>query len=326
MDLVYYNAIRDSDDNLRFVNRFLLQFSGQAENLLYGHLQLLANECGFDQPPFLNGHLQHGWNGSDLAAKTERARIRAKKFVWSERVAQHIVAAGGSNVSVIGSPWLYLLRQNKVEYENHFNSKGVIAYPDHSQPWEMLDNIHAQYSDYLKSKFGQVTVSLHWTDYSNIHIRQSYENDGHVVVTNGVGTPWLEKFNKNYLENQLNFLSSHKTFVSNSVTTPAFYASSLGLDIEIEGPAGWTDALDVNKYYGDFGLNHWVQRLKTRNMRSLLWREELGFDNVLKKNDLIKILGWDDLSLKPKVKFLFRRSQDILLNGSYKEKLSFVTK
>lgn len=308
------------------MNRFFLQFSGQAENLLYGHLQILANECGLDEPPFLNGHLQHGWNGSDVAAKNERGLIRAKKFVWSDRVAQHIISAGGGNVSVIGSPWLYLLRQKKVEYENHFNSKGVIAYPDHSQPWEMLDNIHAQYSEYLKSKYGEVTVSLHWTDYSNTHVKQSYENNGHVVVTNGVGTPWLEKFNKNYLENQLHFLSSHNTFVSNSVTTSAFYATSLGLDIKIEGPAGWTTGIDIKKYYGNFGLNFWTERFNTSNLRTLLWKEELGFDYMLNKNDLTKTLEWNDLSLQPKVKFLLHRCQDILLNGGYKEKLSFITK
>lgn len=323
---VYCKKQRYFGANLLFVNRFLLQLSAQAENLIYGHLQILANECGFSEPPFLNGHLQHGWNGSDLAAKNERSLIRARKFVWSKRVAEHITSAGGSNVSVIGSPWLYLLRQKKVEYENYFSSDGVIAYPDHSQPWEVLDDIHAQYSEYLRNKFGEVTVSLHWTDFSNIKIKQCYENDGHIVVTNGVGTPWLEKFNKNYLENQLNFLSSHKTFVSNSVTTSAFYAASLGLDIKIEGPVGWTGGIDENKYYGNFGLKYWTDRFMTANHRTILWKEELGFDYTLTKNDLIKSLGWNDQSLRPKVTFLFQRCQDILLNGSYKEKLSFVTK
>ena len=308
------------------MNRFLLQLSAQAENLIYGHLQILANECGFDEPPFLTGHLQHGWNGSDVAASTVFGVMRAKKYIWSERVAQHIISVSGKNVSIIGSPWLYLLRQKGVEYENYFSSDGVIAYPDHSQPWEVLDNIHAQYSEYLKNNFGEVTVSLHWTDYSNLQIKQSYENEGHVVVTNGIGTPWLEKFNKNYLENQLNFLSSHKTFVSNSVTTSAFYAASLGLDIKIEGPAGWTKGIDVSKYYGNFGLEYWTDRFKTANRRTLLWKEELGFDYTLTKNDLIKTLGWNDQGLGSKVTFLFQRCQDILLNGSYKEKLSFITK
>ncbi len=308
------------------MNRFFLQLTAQAENLIYGHLQILANECGFTNPPFLNGHLQHGWNGSDVFSTTALSRIRAKKYVWSTRVAENIATGKGKNFIAVGAPWLYLLRQQKVELENHFSSDGVIAYPDHSQPWEILNNIHPEYSEYLKKSFGKVTVSLHWTDYSNINVRKSYEKLGHQVITNGVGTPWLPNFNTNYLKDQLTYLSNNNTFVSNSINTAAFYASSLGLDVIIGGPAGWTDKLDTKRYYGNFGLDYWKQKLTDKKIRSALWKDELGFRHLLDKKSLRKTLEWESPSYGSSVKFISQRIQDILLNGDYKEKLSFIRK
>jgi hypothetical protein len=44
---------------------FFSQLSGQAENRFYGHLHLLAQYCGFEGQPWLNGYLQHGWNATD---------------------------------------------------------------------------------------------------------------------------------------------------------------------------------------------------------------------------------------------------------------------
>jgi hypothetical protein len=309
------------------VNKFFLQLTAQAENLLYGHLEILANECGLKYIPFLNGHLQHGWKGSDIFSTEVFGSMRAKKYMWSAREANYIRSAGGGNVTVIGAPWLYLLRQKNIEHENNYGSNGIIAYPDHSQPWIVIDNnIHFEYSDYLKNEFGKVTVSLHSKDFTDTEIKQCYENDGHVVVTNGVGTPWLPDFNPNYLENQLNFLSSHRTLVSNQVSTPVFYGLSLGLDVKIGGPIGWDSKLDFREYYGNFELKHWTNKIDSLKERRALWRDELGFSHLLPKNELLAALGWNEFLLKPRLKFFYNRFQDILLNGNYKEKFSFISK
>lgn len=308
------------------VNRFLMQATVQAENLSYGHLAILARECDLPSPLFLNGHLQHGWNGTDGFERFTGNKMRAKKFVWSRRVENEILRRSGRNTVAIGSPWLYLLRAQKVELGNHSGSSGVIAYPDHSQPWAKLNDIHHEYADYLKKTYGASTVSLHWSDFSDIKIRQAYVNFGHTTVSNGVGTPWLENFDSNYLLNQLSILNQHRILVSNVVTTAAFYAMSLGLEVYFGGPVGWTEKNNANSYYGPDGMSYWVDQTNSERDRTQLWKSELGLDCMKNKKDLLETLEWDEFRWSNRLKFLFARFQDILLNGNYIEKLSFATK
>ena len=64
------------------MNKFLFQLSGQAENRFYGHVDILAKYCGIDKTPWLNGYLQHGWNGCDGFSHYAGYKRRAKKYIW----------------------------------------------------------------------------------------------------------------------------------------------------------------------------------------------------------------------------------------------------
>ena len=306
------------------MNRSLLQLSAQGENRLYGHLSILSKYCGEIEPVWLNGYLQHGWNGCDGFSNYAGHKRLSKKYIWSHRALVDLYARGGKNAFVIGSPWLYNLKSNSKLHTNpSSNSSKVIAYPLHAQPWAPKNYLHSEYASYLKENYGAITISLHWTDYSNFEILNSYKSLGHTPITYGVGTPWIKGFDNQFLDNQLSQLENHGKIVTNAMQTSVLYAMSLGLQVEFGGPASWKKKIDEVGTYGDYGQDYWREKVLTQPEKT--WKTELGFDELLSPNELITTLGWDN-SIKLNTKFAVSRLADILKDGSLIEKISYLTK
>jgi len=300
------------------VNKFLLQLSAQAENRFYGHIDIFAQYCGIDKTPWLNGYLQHGWNGCDGFSHYSGYKRRAKKYIWSKRALADQQLLGGSHNFVIGSPWLYSLKMNQ-PLKNANRSNKIIAYPLHSQPWAPKNYLHSEYANYLDKEFGSVTVCLHWSEYKNTDIINTYEDMGHKVVTNGVGTPWLENFDKNFLTVQQNHLKNHETFTTNAMQTSVLYALSMGLNIHFGGPASWVKKIDESGTYGKYGQEFW--RKKAISEPEELWKIELGFDEIKSAENLKDILGWNKNKIK--ISFLLNRSLDLLTDTKFSEKIDY---
>jgi hypothetical protein len=306
------------------VNRSLLQLSAQGENRLYGHLSILSNYCEITEPVWLNGYLQHGWNGCDGFSNYAGHKRSSKKFIWSKRALDDLVSRGGKNAFVIGSPWLYNLKtKNKLEANPVSNSKKIIAYPLHAQPWAPKNYLHSEYASYLKENYGEITISLHWTDYSNFEILNTYKSLGHNPITYGVGTPWIKGFDNNFLNNQLSQLENHGKIVTNAMQTSVLYAMSLGLQVEFGGPASWKKKIDEVGTYGDYGQDYWREKVLTQPEKT--WKTELGFDELLSPKDLMTTLCWNK-SIKINSTFIVSRLLDILKDGSLIEKISYFTK
>lgn len=306
------------------MNTFLLKISGQAENRLYGHLDILANYCEQNRPRWLNGYLQHGWNGCDGFSNYAGSKRKSKKFIWSKRSLNDLLLRGGKNATVIGSPWLYNLKlNNKLHASPKSNSKKIIAYPLHSQPWAPKNYLHEEYSNFLKNKYGNITVCLHWSEYSKSEIYSVYKNMGHDPITYGVGSPWLEGFDKKFLDKQIFQLSNHGKLVTNAMQTSVLYALSLGLEIEFGGPASWEKKIDEFGTYGDRGQEYW--KYQVLNEPEVIWKTELGFDDLLSPENLKTKLEWDTEKVISK-KFILTRSLDILQDGSLREKFSYFKK
>jgi len=306
------------------MNRTLLQISGQGESRFYGQVNILAEYCGLKNQPWVNGYLQHGWTGTDGWGDYVGRRRIGHKYVWSKRVQDEIFSGGGKNATVIGAPWLYLLKQNNVNLANGIKKEGVIAYPLHSQPWAPKQDTNAEYAEYLKDTYGSVTVCLHWTDYENQ--KAKYEKTGHRVITYGVGTPWLPGFDLKILNKQLAALQNHSKFVSNAFQTSVFYALSLGLEIEFGGPAGWVKQLDHRGTYGRLGQDHWQKLALDKNQKNDFWKEELGLSYLKEPSQLIEILGWNKPPMKDRVNYFFSRGLDIMRDGNLIEKLSYFSR
>ena len=307
-----------------FVNRNLLQLSAQGENSFYGHLAILAKYCGLGVKPWLNGYLQHGWNGCDGFSNYAGNKRISKKFIWSTRALQDQIKRGGRNAFVIGAPWLYNLKMNGVlDAQPINNSSKTIAYPLHSQPWAPKNYQHLDYANYLLDVYGKVTVCLHWSEFSNSQITKTYLDKGHEVVTNGVGTPWLKGFDVEFLNKQQEMLRRHGRFVTNAMQTSVLYAMSLGLTIEFGGPASWVKKIDEVGTYGEYGQDYWQNKVLKDPENT--WKTELGFSELLNPDDLKKLLGWDK-GTKLSLKFTYTRLIDLLRDGSFVEKLSYFIK
>jgi hypothetical protein len=306
------------------VNRSLLQLSAQGENRLYGHLSILSNYCEITEPVWLNGYLQHGWNGCDGFSNYAGHKRSSRKYIWSKRALDDLVSRGGKNAHVTGSPWLYNLKtKNKLEANPASNSKKIIAYPLHAQPWAPKDYLHSEYASYLKENYGEITISLHWTDYSNFEILNTYKSLGHDPITYGVGTPWIKGFDDHFLDNQLSQLENHGKIVTNAMQTSVLYAMSLGLQVEFGGPASWKKEIDEVGTYGDYGQDYWREKVLTQPEKT--WKTELGFDELLSPKELMTTLGWNK-SIKLNYTFVVSRFVDIIKDGSIIEKISYLTK
>ena len=302
----------------------MFQLSAQGENRLYGHLSILSKYCGVAEPVWLNGYLQHGWNGCDGFSNYAGHKRLSRKYIWSHRALVDLFARGGKNAVVIDSPWLYNLKSNNKLHSNpSSNSSNIIAYPLHAQPWAPKDYLHSEYASFLKEKYGGITVSLHWTDYSNFEILNAYKSLGHTPITYGVGTPWIKGFDNNFLNNQLSQLENHGKIVTNAMQTSVLYAMSLGLQVEFGGPASWKKKNDEVGTYGDYGQDYW--REKVINHPENTWKTELGFEELLAPKELMTTLGWNN-STKLNTAFIVSRLADIIKDGSMIDKLSYLTK
>lgn len=307
-----------------FVNRNLLQLTAQGENSFYGHLAILAKYCELDAKPWLNGYLQHGWNGCDGFSNYAGSRRISKKFIWSKRALQDQIKRGGRNSVVIGAPWLYNLKMNGLlEAPPSNNSNKTIAYPLHSQPWAPKSYQHLDYASYLLAEYGKVTVCLHWSEYSNNEITKTYLDKGHDVVTNGVGTPWLKGFDVGFLNKQQGLLKDHGRLVTNAMQTSVLYAMSLGLKVEFGGPASWVKKIDEIGTYGEYGQDYWKNRVLSDSENT--WKTELGFSALVNPTELKQKLGWDKGNYMS-LKFASTRIIDLLRDGSLVEKFSYLTK
>ena len=293
------------------MNTFLLQVSAQAENRFYGHIDVLAKYCGLDAQPWLNGYLQHGWNATDGFGNYLGSKRLANKYVWSKRCESIIKSRGKKNVFAIGAPWLYL--DDVYPQALKEKSSGTIAYPAHSSTWSKMGDTSSQDADYLKDKYGQVTVVLHRYDFADLRVKNCYESAGHVVTTHGVGTPWEKGFNPEFLKDQRDLMLGFSKVVSNSMSTAILYATSLGLSAEIGGPIDYsiTNLDDKASQAGD-GLTDW-NSLIAQNQN--IWKEELGQDCKKSPEELREILGWN-YPQKKSVSFFFLRAADLLLGSS----------
>jgi hypothetical protein len=164
---------------------------------------------------------------------------------------------------------------------------------------------------------------LHWTDYSNFEILNTYKSLGHNPITYGVGTPWIKGFDNHFLDNQLSQLENHGKIVTNAMQTSVLYAMSLGLQVEFGGPASWKKKVDEVGTYGDYGQDYWREKVLTQPEKT--WKTELGFDELLLPKELMTTLSWNK-SIKLNSKFVVSRVADILKDGSMIEKFSYLTK
>ena len=249
-------------------------------------------------PPPIWGHVQHSWMPDSPFRPDSPQSRRWPLFVYSEHNKRMAETAGFGRdqpVIAIGSPFLHLqalLSEGRVAAHDvpPPASESAIFYPRHADGRdEMVD--HAQELQvHLRENLGRdLTVCLHFNDYSNPTLRDSYRRHGFRVITHGWGG------NPQFLVAQYAELLRHGRVVSNMVTTPLWHGAALGLRVEVSGPE-FNEPTDEDEFTTEHMAKRWPQLYDGRGLSGVeaitAARNELGWDAMRAPRELAQLLGW----------------------------------
>ncbi|GIE98367.1 hypothetical protein [Paractinoplanes rishiriensis] len=211
-------------------------------NHFYGHAHVLAEYCGLDpeQPPRIEGFLQHGWNVVDGLGTAITYVPGRPIFVWSEQVRRRAWSMGRRHATVTGAPFLYLLTFAPPPSEE--DRAGTIWYPFHGWEGQHVTGDHRRLiDDIMDTEDGPVTFCLYWHEYRNDRIRAEYEKAGRVICHGYRGNNYLDTDPK-FLHHQLAELRRHRRVASNRLSSAVFYGVAAGCEPAVYGDPMHLDA------------------------------------------------------------------------------------
>jgi hypothetical protein len=214
-------------------------------NHFYGHAHVLAEYCGLDpqDPPRINGYLQHGWNVVDgLGGGTPYVPGRPI-FVWSEQTRRRAWSMGRRQATVVGSPFLYLLTTARTGTgPAPAERAGTIWYPFHGWESQRVKGDHRRLIDEItETETGPITFCLYWNEFRNDRIRAEYARAGRVIChgyrgQHRVGT------DARFLHHQLDELRRHERVASNRLSSAVMYGAAAGC-----APAVYGDPMQLEQ-------------------------------------------------------------------------------
>ena len=297
------------------------------EQFMYGHREILLSyilENGLDFPAtsYLQAGLAHGW-----APHFEIWRLRKKSLIRTPRYTWNSPITSKQNIKLgqipIGSPWLYLLLSLGIEPGEIAelpikDQRKNLIMPYHSEGLHLkrISDQALHFKSFVNP--AETTVCLFWNDFCDPINRATYLNLGFKLEC--VGYPHRVKDSYKigaprtfFLMHLLNLMLEHRTYITDSVSTSLFYASSLGKEIIIKGDKISRDflknfTLSMDEIYekdsssGDIWLSkneHYLSmslsKLRYNNLKS--W-EELGHKYILTPKELTK-LPWRENTAIP---------------------------
>lgn len=210
-------------------------------NHFYGHAHVLAEYCGLDpqNPPRINGYLQHGWNVVDgLGGGTPYVPGRPI-FVWSEQTRRRAWSMGRRQATVVGSPFLYLLTLSEPPPTER---AGTIWYPFHGWESQRVKGDHQRLIDEIaETESGPITFCLYWNEFRIDRIRAEYEQAGRVICHGYRGQHWVGT-DIRFLHNQLDELRRHERVASNRLSSAVMYGAAAGC-----APAVYGDPMQLEQ-------------------------------------------------------------------------------
>ena len=220
-----------------------------AEQFNYGHREVLIATNDLPNSTLFLASIIHGWGLEDNPFGI--AKIRARNFqcypiyAWSHRSANIIRNSTGCEVSVIGSPWSHLLQSLGINSEEKVQaastSHRVLYFAPHSMPGGTSRHTDmALDAIFKKSATDEITVCLFWLDFIDPEIRKHYSKNKVKIEcvgfrgSSGFETPWTPIGGRvSFLPKLFELISSHDLIVVDSVSTPFWYALSLGKNVMI---------------------------------------------------------------------------------------------
>jgi hypothetical protein len=230
-----------------FIQSPMLSLSDQ---FYYGHRESLLASIDLPENSFLLGRLQHGWSTveffSELQPVYNRKGNRYPDFVWSNRLQKELLNKTPSHKEIysIGSPWAHFIRGNNFQdiyLREYQNPQTIIYFPSHSfQGWgtSNIENKLDIVSRYQKNM--RIVVCLYWLDFVTPSVRNFYISRGFEVTClgfrgfSGYEFPWLNSGERIFfLPNLLKLLAIAGLVFADEVSSPFFYAASLGIPVAL---------------------------------------------------------------------------------------------
>jgi len=220
-----------------------------AEQFNYGHREVLIAANGLPKSTLFLASIIHGWGFE--TNPFGMTKIRARNFqcypvyAWSHRSANTIRSNTGLEVSVIGSPWSHLLQSLGINSEEKVHatptSRRVLYFAPHSMPGGTTRHTDMEFDViFKKSSADEMTVCLFWLDFIDPEIRKHYSNYNVKIEcvgfrgSSGFETPWAPIGGRvSFLPKLFELISSHDLIIVDSVSTPFWYALSLGKNVMI---------------------------------------------------------------------------------------------
>jgi hypothetical protein len=262
-------------------------------NHFYGHAHVMAEYCGLDpeQPPRIEGYLQHGWNVVDGLGPGTPYMPGRPIFVWSEQTRRRAWSMGRRQATVVGAPFLYLLTMAPPAGDEP--REGTIWYPFHGWEGQRITGDHRRLIDEIvATEPGPITFCLYWHEFRNTKVRAEYERAGRVVCHGYRGFQWLDT-DARFLHNQLAELRKHRRVASNRLSSAVFYGSAAGCE-----PAVYGDPMqlhDEDRPTADRIRRQWPELHGTHPDPAAAYASamsELGGGHLASPGELRAMFGW----------------------------------
>ncbi len=269
------------------------------DNKWYGHKKIILNYINSNSE-YLFCTIQHGWITEERIKKLNygKRKITFAPFLcWNDKTKKIIESNKINNIIAIGSPFLYLIKSEKVNIRKKIKNIGTLAFPFHSTNEENIEFDHKNFILEIEKNFTPpFVVSLYYDDLKE-DIIKLYKNKGWKIINFG------DRENINFLNNFINKVSKFKTVVFSEISTGLFYSMYLNIETKI-----LHSYIYKNKvyYFRDYKTN--IQNKKKINEKFIkkysflgkhkydyekgfsLACEELGMKYIKNSDELAKIL------------------------------------
>lgn len=284
-----------------------------ADNDYYGHRFILSKYCKVKNKNCF-ATIQHG-----ILTPFQEKNLGKRKFIfspflcWNKRVSKKAKSKKIPGVIPIGSPFIYL---NKILKNTEKKNVGTIVFPSKSSlSFERNIDNEALIYETEKSFTGPYSICVYYLDLNKDW--SVFKKRGWRVFSCG------NKESKNFLFKLHKNLSKHKNVVCTSINTATFYSMYLKKNFKliINSTKNSKNKSLVNlsskdqyiqkntrSYYEKKYPGFCSNSLSTKK-RYEIAKKELGHEFLKKKEDLLKLLGWDNrikIILSRLLNFYFR--------------------
>jgi len=289
----------------RLSDKFGMQFA-------YGHREILLEYSKVDQSSLLMGILQHGVGPaftlfSDWPTPRYMGLKRSNLWVYSRKVAEELAVEGATNVSAIGSPWIYSKILRNYEKKALPSKPKFLVFPRHYTATfpskNSKDDIHEKIRFWkLISGGEELEICLYWIDFLNPIWQSAAREEEVALVCAGISgsTPaWAQTgLRIAFYDNLRIIIDSATHCIFESFTSALLYANDLGRDLGIYQTPSSIREIDSDASFQRENL--WLLRnfpkifdsLENGNCLDATTHELLGYDDLLSPQDLANVLRY----------------------------------